>query len=428
VNVFFADSANGNSILDGRHNVLFYTTSLQYDPSTRRLYSSTGAFSGYNHQFGNYLWLQRTGWTDGLYMVKQKIDSNYIELETWAGSLSYGDSGYLATIPGVLPAPTSGGIITGISTGSGPKDTIANGISLMTASAENDLHVTGTFTEKVTPNVLGSSSQPNTIWGFDSYPGDGNKAILDAATSPDHGVYLDTNAVGWVLRALDVKNATSGGIWQTANSDKILIDNVTTQNCGYGIVLATGATCVNCEVRNNTSTGITPASTPASPTVLIGCRITSNGSHGITRGCVAIGCLIAQNGGYGINNSTGAVPLVVDHSTIDADGAAYGMFLGAQPTVVTDTIIVGAATHAIRRTSDCGNLSLIRNLLLHDNAANFNNCRCDSGLVEADPLFVDADNLDYRIKVGSPAAGRGTGGGNLGFDPRHLTNLRTPFV
>lgn len=294
----------------------------------------------------------------------------------------------------------------------------------MTASAENDLHVTGTFTGKVTPNVLGTVSNPNTIWGFGSYPGDGVKAILDAATSPDHGIFLDTNAVGWVLRALDVKNAPSFGIWQTVNSDKVLIDDVKAQSNGNGIVLWAGATCVNCDIKNNTGIGIYPASTPASVTTLLGCRITSNGGYGIGEGCVAIGCLIAKNGGNGIDNNVGMVPLIVVRCTIDADGAAYGMFLGSQSTVVIDTIIVGAATHAIRRTADCGNLSLIRNLLLHDNAADFQNCRCDSGLVKADPLLTAA----YLLKVGSPAAGRGTGGGNIGFDPRHLTNLRTPFV
>jgi hypothetical protein len=174
-------------------------------------------------------------------------------------------------------------------------------------------------------------------------------------------------------------------------------------------------------------------------------------------------CLVLTNGSsssdYGIN-ATGSITILdsavyknhchqivlanamstLRRLTIDAYGATdstciLGAAAGGDQFCITDCILAGARNTttypaAFYNTVTGKMRSRVRNIIGYDNTPNLlgNIYGAENIYEDTDPLFNDRTLSDYRLKVGSPAAGRGTDGGNIGFDPRHLTNLRTVFA
>jgi len=118
---------------------------------------------------------------------------------------------------------------------------------------------------------------------------------------------------------------------------------------------------------------------------------------------------IGGGDGIGLGAVTGAT---IWHSTV-VDSVYAGLNVGTATQVdARNNIFIGADTYGVRG-ADSAFTKLDHNLYFNNTSGNRNTGSLDATSIIGDPLFNDAANFDYSLKVGSPAINKGF---NLGVD------------
>jgi hypothetical protein len=301
MSIFFVDNPEASDdTKDGLQDFTGQVTNMSYTGSEKKLEHGTDITALKNNRYYRYVYLSGGGFPAGLYMVSVSAGSGTIRyLQTWDSTLQYGDPGYLPSIPGVLPAPA--GNFSGISTGTGPKQTISAGVGLITAAGGDGhmLHIGSStkHTESFRPDSGGSDKLWNTYWGFTDYPGDLNRHEID-------GTGL-SNAIDCVsvtrtrLRDFYIHSSNNANISTIVGSYHIM-ENILSKNAGAeGFLCQSGSnwTLYECHAEDNGTHGFNTINCD-----MIKCSSLSNGttnSHYNFRGYANIYTECWSRDGYG---------------------------------------------------------------------------------------------------------------------------------
>jgi len=414
--IFFTHATKGAIGYDGKQSIAANGT-FNYSHLTHQLTAVSGSpFSAYTLPAGSYdyIYLAKSPpdgiWVDGLYCIVAKIDNSTVELGTWDSAYSYGDSEYLAKIPGILPASTTNST-SGVTSGTGPKATVGQGAALM-LTAGDQLHIGGAMSDFLQTPRAGASGTPMVYWGYNTFPGDGIPATITVSSS--YAIEVQNSHYYQIFRNLSGSGATVAGFYQGTSTDRLVqCFDVGFTSCQVGAdvmgIIWNGGT-----LSGNTSYGLKATRNRQLDVSNVVC--VNNGNAGIATnyGGMITNVLVWGNTGQQIWLSSGFYPSHIYGSTIDADGENYGILCDdKQPIYVEDSIIVNASLRAIHNSyAKQVAQSYGKNLCVWNNNSDFNNnFRCVSGLIEDNPLLT----ANYGVGIASPCIGAGVNGRTLGY-------------
>jgi hypothetical protein len=216
------------------------------------------------------------------------------------------------------------------------------------------------------------------------------------------------------------------------HGDTWVIDGFTVQNGHDGIAangLGDQLVVRNCIVRENSSSGISPADCPAT---IEGCTIVHNAGDGVSLyhdprpvPTVIVGSFIAFND-TGVGGATDG-GVVIEHNTIVGntwDGIILIRFDPVGVLEISSNIIVsngrsGIDVHPGLSVFDCSDIH--HNDVwgsgqedVHSQSACAEQILGFNGNISEDPLFCDIAGEDFTLSAVSPCVGTGAGGTNMG--------------
>ena len=204
----------------------------------------------------------------------------------------------------------------------------------------------------------------------------------------------------------------------------MIVERCVIQQGGIGILLMGGseATIRDSWIRDNQSSGVEFAD--ASHGEIVGTTVNANGIHGVTvRGAGPVdirGSVLRHNELDGILAKNGA-RLDIRGNTLVANGAWGIQILSEAVAAVVDNLVASNGSGGIttlRGAEAEGTISEIGYNDVWDNGdIDYQNVQTPASDLSLDPLFVDPDAADYRLRTHSPLAGAASDGGVIGALP-----------
>lgn len=274
-----------------------------------------------------------------------------------------------------------------------------------TSEADMTCHIKNSadYTETITHGQLSGT----TIWvrfiGYSTTPDDGGMVVIDGE---------DTRARGWagsagtnqiVLKNIWCKNHTGDG-FGLGTSDFVRLKNCrSSDNGGKGFSYNQQITFTGCYAHDNDGDGIF-----ANDDVMLeSCISSDNGGIGVlTSGGSLLGCLIFGNTGGGYQKTAVSLQLSIRGCTIRGvkAGGDIGIDIPSGDAIsVVNNIVTNSVTGIRGGNGFDTEKHISQHNLLFDNTADYVDWSTRDGEVTSDPLFVDVDNADFTLDVGSPA-------------------------
>ena len=179
-------------------------------------------------------------------------------------------------------------------------------------------------------------------------------------------------------------------------------------NSGAGITGDNFMHFNNCQADNNMGKGFDSDVSPS----FVKCVAFSNGDTGIydaSGGSKFISCLSYENTA---SQARGSTRVAVWNCTFDGGGSAVCLELIGYENTVSNCIFYDGTTGLLAENQyQLSHYSSTN--LFYENDTDATNWNTDPSDIFADPLFVDADNNDYRLQVTSPALKAGIDAGEL---------------
>lgn len=293
----------------------------------------------------------------------------------------------------------------------------------ITAGGHTDVHVhveAGTYNETLTIGADGAATFPN-IW----YAHGGNVIIFGGnvrnfcinQADKDYVWFVPNEPTdNWVVR-----NAVVNGFYFEGVGCRI--ENMIVRNNGVvgfkngtifpGTGIRFASRLINCDFYNNGSDGLKLMETEFQMLTIVGCRSWNNGGSGIyvgDRSYVDIEySLIYNNTNYGIICETGtqqkARASMIKNCTIYGngdDGIQAEELMFAINNIIAHNGGYGIdGVNAVCLQENDWNC-------LHDNTSGASTgITLGPNTIQTDPLFIDEDNVDFRLQRGSPCIGTG---------------------
>ncbi len=211
---------------------------------------------------------------------------------------------------------------------------------------------------------------------------------------------------------------TGGGNGVEAGAYMVLVGCTIANNAGNGAFIHNDCSVfIDCTITANGDDGVLSYSNACS--ILIGCTVTANADeglfHGYHSGSLVFNSTISDNGGWGIAAGY-AASVQIWNSAITGNDAGGFAYSEQGDRIHSCTIagnggwgIVGSSYNRLDNCVVWGNsLGAIQNLEAEvvrysDIEGGF----AGEGNIDADPLFVDPENGDFRLSPGSPCIDAG---------------------